>query len=181
MSRNTNVAREGERRVCFFCRDPGHLIADCKRWNQNKPPEKPKGVALVHTASSVFNSSIPHTNLYCPFIMNGSVSLPGKQGNLKPITILRDTGSVQSFIVESTLDFSESYCGSSVLIRGIELGCVKVPLHSVYLQSDLFTGVVSLGVHAQLPIGVGLILGNDIAGGEVFPQPIVDKPDVWVL
>lgn len=181
VSRNTNVAREGERRVCFFCRDPGHLIADCKRWNQNKPPEKPKGVALVHTAPSVFNSSNLHTNLYCPFIMNGSVSLSGKQGNLKPISILRDTGSVQSFIVESALDFSEeSYCGSSVLIRGIELGCVKVPLHSVYLQSDLFTGVVSLGVRAQLPIeGVGLILGNDIAGGEVFPQPIVvDKPDV---
>jgi len=37
-----------------------------------------------------------------------------------------------------------------------------------------------LGVRAQLPIeGVGLILGNDIAGGKVFPQPIVvDKPEV---
>ncbi len=111
--------------------------------------------------------------------MNGSVSLLGEQENLKPIIILRDTGSVQSFILESTLEFSEqSYCGSSVLIRGIELGCVKV--HSVYLQSDLFTGVVKLGVRSQLPVeGVGLILGNDIASVKVFLQPIVvDKPDV---
>ncbi|XP_067265883.1 uncharacterized protein [Chanodichthys erythropterus] len=126
-------------------------------------------------------ASISHTNLYCPFIMSGSVSLSGGQKDLKPITILRDTGSVQSFILESALAFSEqSYCGSSVLIRGIELGCVKVPLHSVYLQSDLFTGVVKLGVRSQLPIeGVDLILGNDVAGGKVFPEPIVvDKPDV---
>ncbi len=37
-----------------------------------------------------------------------------------------------------------------------------------------------MGVRSQLPVeGVGLILGNDVAGGKVFPQPIVvDKPDV---
>lgn len=125
-----------------------------------------------------------HTELYCPFITNGSVSLSEEQGDLKPITILRDTGSVQSFILESALEFSEqSYCGSSVLIRGIELGCVKMPLHSIYLQSDLFTGFTKLGVRSQLPVeGVDLILGNDIAGGKVFPQPIVvDTPDVTEL
>ncbi len=39
---------------------------------------------------------------------------------------------------------------------------------------------MKLGVRSQLPVeGVGLILGNDVAGGKVFPQPIVvDKPDV---
>ncbi len=77
--RNTNLSREGERRVCFFCREPGHLIADCKRWNQGKVSEKPKGVALVHTAPMVSDLFNLHTNLYCPFIMNGSVSLLGEQ------------------------------------------------------------------------------------------------------
>ncbi len=178
--RNINLSREGEKTVCFFCCEPRHLIADCKRWSQGKVSEKPKRVALVQypMMSDSFNL---HTNLYCPFIMTGSVSLLGEQENLKPITILGDTGLVQSFILESALEFLEqSYCGSSVLIRGIELGCVKVPLHSVYLQSDLFTGVVELGVRSQLPVeGVGLILGNDVAGGKVFSQPIVvDKPDV---
>ncbi len=70
----------------FFCREPGHLIADCKRWNQGKVSEKPKGVALVHTAPMVSDLFNLHTNLYCPFIMNGSVSLLGEQENLKPIT-----------------------------------------------------------------------------------------------
>lgn len=170
--------------MCFFCREPGHLIVDCKRWNQGKPPEKPKGVALVQTAFMPSQFSSLHTDLYCPFITNGSVSLSDEQGDLKPITILRDTGSVQSFILESALEFSEqSYCGSSVLIRGIKLDCVKVPLHSVYLQSDLFTGFTKLGVRSQLPVeGVDLILGNDIAGGKVFPQPIVvNTPDVTEL
>lgn len=26
----------GERRVCFFCLDPNHLIADCKAWKQKR-------------------------------------------------------------------------------------------------------------------------------------------------
>ncbi len=91
----------------FFCREPGHLIADCKRWNQGKVSEKPKGVALVHTAPMVSDLFNLHTNLYCPFIMTGSVSLLGEQENLKPITILRDTGSVQSFRVH--LSFRNSH------------------------------------------------------------------------
>lgn len=42
---------------------------------------------------------------------------------------------------------------------------------------------MKLGVRSQLPVeGVGLILGNDIAGGKVFPQAIVvGKPDVFGL
>lgn len=96
MFRNTNVSREGERRVFFFsfvC-EPGHLIVDCKRWNQGKPPEKPKEMALVYTASMPSQFSSLHTDLYCPFIANGSVSLSKELGDLKPITILRATGSI---------------------------------------------------------------------------------------
>ncbi len=48
----------------------------------------------------------------------------------------------------------------------------------VHLQSDLVTGTVPLGVRTELPVdGVSLILGNDLAGGKVFPSPVVvDKP-----
>lgn len=42
------------------------------------------------------------------------------------------------------------------------------------MKSDLVTGTVKLGVRSQLPVeGVGIILRNDLAGGEVFPCPIV--------
>lgn len=49
-----------------------------------------------------------------------------------------------------------------------------VPLHQVHLKSDLVTGKVNLAVCSQLPFKrAGLILGNDLAGDQVFPRPIV--------
>lgn len=46
------------------------------------------------------------------------------------------------------------YSGTDVLIRGMELGCINVPLHYVHLVSDLASGLVKLGVREQLPVGV---------------------------
>ncbi len=73
-----------------------------------------------------------------------------------------------------------TYSGTDVLVRGIELGCVRVPVHVIHLKSDLVTGMVPLGVRTELPVdGVSLILGNDLAGGKVFPSPVVvDMPDL---
>lgn len=75
---------------------------------------------------------------------------------------------------------SKSYTSNNVLIRGVEMGCTSVPLHTVYLESDLISGPVSIGVHSQLPVdGVSMILGNDLGGTKVFPFPIVSaEPDV---
>ncbi len=54
------------------------------------------------------------------------------------------------------------------------MGCDTVPLHQVHLKSDLVNGLVNLGVREQLPFeGVGLILGNYLAGGQVFPRLIL--------
>ena len=55
----------------------------------------------------------------------------------------------------------------------------RVPLHTLYLKSDLITGFVELGAIDQLPFGsVSLLLGNDLAGDKVkSPGCIVeDKP-----
>lgn len=70
------------------------------------------------------------------------------------------------------LPFSQlSYSGADVLIRGIELGCVNVPLHNVHLCSDLISGLVRLGVREQILVeGVSLII---LAGGKVFPFLVV--------
>ncbi|KAI2661959.1 Retrovirus-related Pol polyprotein from transposon 17.6 [Labeo rohita] len=47
-------------------------------------------------------------------------------------------------------------------------------IHSVYLDSDLVTGTVNVGVCEKFPVDeVDVILGNDLAGGKVFPSPIV--------
>ncbi len=94
----------------------------------------------------------------------------------KSVKILRDTGSVQSLICEKVLPPAAGYTGANILVRGIGSGCLNLPLHDLYLRSGLITGPVTLAVCAQLPVdGVDLILGNDLAGEDVFPRPLVSS------
>ena len=94
---------------------------------------------------------------------------------------MRDTGDSQSFLFADVLPFSEkSYSGESVLLQGVECGIVNVPLHYVFLTSDLVSGPVTVGVRSSLPIdGVHFLLRNDLAGGTVIPSSVVtDKPKI---
>ena len=100
------------------------------------------------------------------------------------IKILRDTGASQSLILTDTLPFSEkTSSGTSVLIQDVECGFINVPLHNIYLSSDLVTGHVAVGIRPSLPFkGVHLLLGNDLAGDKVVVDPLltsmpcVDQP-----
>ena len=66
----------------------------------------------------------------------------------------------------------ETFTGVNVLIQGVEVEPISVPLHGVKLQSDLVSGVVTVGIRPSLPVkGVDLILGNDLAGGKVSADP----------
>ena len=77
------------------------------------------------------NSNSAMTKGYAPFISHGTVCL---EGNEKvPIYILKDTGAAQSLILDTTLTFSQTSTGVSVLLQGVELGAINVPLHTVYL------------------------------------------------
>ena len=91
------------------------------------------------------------------------------------IYILRDTDAAQSLILDSTMPFSQkSSTGVSVLLQGVELGAINVPLHTVYLHSDLVSGPVAVGLRPCLPVqGISLILGNDLAGDKVVVNPQV--------
>ena len=86
-----------------------------------------------------------------------------------PIKTLRDTGASQSLILADTPPFSEkTSSGTSVLIQGVECEFVNVPLHNIYLSSDLVTGLVAVGNRPSLLFkGVHLLLGNDLAGDKV--------------
>lgn len=51
------------------------------------------------------------------------------------------------------------------------MGFVDVPLHRIHLTSDLITGSVVVGVRVNLPVpGITFLLGNDLAGGNVWGQ-----------
>ena len=89
---------------------------------------------------------------YNPFVFKGYISLT-ENGDKVPVKILRDTGATQSLLVEGVLPLSDSTdTGTSVQIQGIELGVMSVPLHVVYLSSDLITGTVTMGTRPTLPI-----------------------------
>lgn len=171
------------KRVCFYCLDSSHLISDCKAWKQKSASTKSKSVAFAQAGSVSDPSFQPlQDSGYKPFLITGSVSLSADSPS-QTVSILRDTGAAQSFILAGVLPFSDkTYTGTDVLVRGIELSCIKVPLHTVFLKSDLVTGQAQIGVRSELPVeGVSIILGNDLAGGKVFPCPIVlDKPEVTV-
>jgi len=105
------------------------------------------------------------------------VSLTGDSANLRPIRILPDTGASQTLLLDGVLPLSEkTSTGASVLIQGVELGFIGVPLHVVYLKSDLVSGSVTVGVRPTVPVeGVSLLLGNDLAGDKVVANPIVSN------
>ena len=128
-------------------------------------------------------AKLPETDsvmeIYEPFLSDGFVSLNSNSAQSTPITILRDTGASQSLNLADTLPFSEkTSSGTSVLIQGVACGFVNVPLHKIYLTSDLVYGPVAVGIRQTLPFkGVHLLLGNDLAGDNVVANPLVtDKP-----
>ena len=107
------------------------------------------------------------------------MSLNGDFAQSTPIKILRDTGASQSLTLADSLPFSEkTSSGTTVLIQGVEFGFVNVPLHSIYLSSDLINGPVALGIQKLYPFsGVHILLGNNLAGDKVVINPLVtDTP-----
>ena len=51
-----------------------------------------------------------------------------------------------------------------------------VPLHNVYLSSNLVSGLLTLGIRPSLPFDeVHLLLGNDLAGNRVVSNPVVTE------
>ena len=52
-----------------------------------------------------------------------------------------------------TLPFSEkTSTETTVLIHGVECGCVNEPLHNIYLTSDLVSGPVAVSIRPSLPL-----------------------------
>ncbi|XP_026014932.1 protein LSM14 homolog B-like isoform X1 [Astatotilapia calliptera] len=143
----------------------------------------PSPINLLQTNSPTWGEVMAPENdkvdkEFKPFVSNGFVSLIGEDRRT-PVSILRDTGAKQSLIREGVLPFSaQSCCGADVLAWGVRMCVIRVPLHLVQLSSQFLSGEVKLGVRPQLPVaGIDIILGNDLAGGTVFPSPeVVDIP-----
>ena len=185
--RNQNDQRPSGRSrsvICNYCHRKGHVMAECWSLQKKKTDAVIYMVKQPDSLSSQSNQRVPVSmpeSTYLPFISKGLVSLT-EDGETVPIKILRDTGATQSLVVQDILPFcKQGSMGASVLVQGIELGVVKVPLHRVFLKSDLVSGFVTVGLRPTLPFeGIDFILGNDLAGSKVNVQPelqVMDEPE----
>lgn len=144
-------------------------------------PKQSKGVGLVKTVTPK-NECVTlkgPDDCFNPCVIHGFVSLTGKEVDQQRIKVLRDTGGCQSFVLADLLPFSsELACKANVVVSGIEMGCVPAPLHYLHLKSGLVSGRLPVAILSRFPIdGVGFIMGNDLAGGKVYPAPeVVEVP-----
>lgn len=108
---------------------------------------------------------------YRSSVSRGFVSLVGSDEKV-PVNILRDSGALDSFysILQCVLPFSsDSDTGVCALVQGMGLKVLTVPLHKLFLSSDLVEGEVLLGVCSDLPVhGIQVILGNHLAAARMF-------------
>lgn len=63
-------------------------------------------------------------------------------------------------------------------MRGIGMNFLTVPLHRIYVKTQLVSGFFLGAVGSSFPMeGVDFILGNDLAGGKVYRFPeVVERP-----
>ena len=167
--------------TCLYWKLPGHFKSDCRKLMrlQQQQDSTPTGCAVSIKPQVTFHKvrSEKIREDFEPFVLEGLVSLDGDNVNPTPVKIMRDTCCAQFMISEGSLHFStKSATGESVLIQGIGMNIVNVSLHKLKLKTDLVSGTVLVGVRPELPVkGVSLLLGSDLAGGKVLPEPIVSN------
>ena len=126
---------------CNYCKRRGHLRSECfyligtqpSTHNIQQPSPSghivpmqlvsdPHSAAIIPCETGLATSNSDHImEMFEPFIQNGFVSLLDDFSEAKPIRILRDTGSAQSILLESTLPLSDStYSGDNVLLKGVD-------------------------------------------------------------
>ena len=185
---------------CWFCNGVGHPYLRCERWEAaGRPSLKPLSASVGHVVrvtpgrdnlvsdrgrsdAGKVRSDPPADEYsgqmddrvgdgYAPFMSKGEVSFEGSEA--VTIGILRDTGAQQSLLLEGVLPQTvQRDVQGTVIVEGIEGGLLSLPLVELNLKSLLVTGAVKVGITPRLPMkGVGLLLGNDLAGGGGGPLP----------
>ena len=197
-----SIRSNSETPFCNYCKRRGHLRSECFYLIGNQPSthdvqqpspsghivpmqlvSDPHSAAVIPCETGLATSNSDRImEMFEPFIQNGFVSLSDDFSEAKPIRILRDTGSAQSILLQSTLPLSDStYSGDNVLLKGVDtsLGSYpSAPLHQVYISSSHVNGPVTVGITSSLPIdGIDFLLGNDLALGKVVANSLVtDMP-----
>jgi hypothetical protein len=169
---------------CEHCKKPGHRKDKCFQLHpelRNARVDtgvKPVGALQPITPPIDLEGIEPvlesgEKDGYDGFKSEGKVSLR-QEGSQISVTMLRDTGSMQSLIVESVLGEFPNQPSGHIWVKGIDCQDILIPLHDIWLESSYYTGVIRVGVVSQLPMkNVTFLLGNDIAGNQVKTVPVL--------
>lgn len=176
--------------VCHYCRQEGHWKKECPVLNSRGKTVQVKSAGLVapvgRPVGSVKNSVAPFVRQgqtmeasdadsgYHIFISDGFVRM-GEDDTEIPVKILRDSGSMHTFVRKDILPFSpQSDTGGCVPCRGLALQTLFVPEHKIFLSCGFFQKDVVVAVRAELPVrGVDVILGNDLVpDGRMWPDDV---------
>ncbi|XP_059848537.1 uncharacterized protein LOC132406696 [Hypanus sabinus] len=158
----------------------GHIACKCldpkKETGKGKAPTP---TACIKPAEMSLKEKKPNSvqEGWEKFLLTGLVSV--KEGSIPvPVRIWRDTRAFQSLILSSVLDFSAETETGDVVIQGVGKGTEAVPLHKIVLKCELVSRPVTIGVQSALLIrDVDVLLGNDLAGWDVFPiVQLTSKP-----
>ncbi|KAG7160433.1 hypothetical protein Hamer_G001681, partial [Homarus americanus] len=118
----------------------------------------------------------PDVGTFCLFLSQGTVEVDGVE---TPVTILRDSGCLQTLIKEGVVAARKT---DKYVVLGSFWGQGVAPLVLVRVKSSCFSGIANVACVHELPVaGVDLILGNDLAGGQmgnVTPPPVLrERPE----
>ncbi|KAG7171243.1 hypothetical protein Hamer_G028273 [Homarus americanus] len=115
----------------------------------------------------------PDVGTFRPFLSQGTVEVDGVE---TPVTILRDSGCLQTLIKESVVAARKT---DKYVVLGSLWGQGVAPLVLVHVKSSCFSGIANVACeHELLVAGVDLILGNDLAGGQMgnlTPPPVLQS------
>ena len=151
-----SIRSNSETPFCNYCKRRGHLRSECFYLIGNQPSthdvqqpspsghivpmqlvSDPHSAAIIPCETGLTTSNSDRImEMFEPFIQNGFVSLSDDFSEAKPIRILRDTGSAQSILLQSTLSLSDStYSGDNVLLKGVDTSLKNYP-SAESLQKD---------------------------------------------
>ena len=177
--------------IYSYCKRKGHVLSECwalEKKKANNPvmtfSKEKQPLLQAKQQCQLEGRVMPEVLLEeeHPFVSEGCASLT-KEDTQVSVKILRDTGALQSLMLQNVLPLSnKTLMDANVLIQGVELNTITIPLHKVCTHSDLITGPVVVGIRPTLPLkGVSFVLGNDLAGGKVKPDPwVVEHPDQFL-